>query len=148
MKALRNPVRFVIRTSRLKSALLPCAALLCIGVSNSFAGPLQAKVQVTTLKSYSGSPLSKPDKILVYDLVANSSNVQVDASQEIRPRHFITGDEKPDAIAGEGSKSLFWRVAEEIGKDGPAGGARRGGYRAIQSTRWLFKDRFCRFGKA
>jgi hypothetical protein len=80
--------------------------MLCIGLYSSFAGPLAAKVKVTTLQSYSGSPLPKPDKILVYDLVANSSDVQVDESQKIRPRHLITGDENPDAIAHK-AQSVF-----------------------------------------
>jgi hypothetical protein len=118
MKALRNPILFAIRTSRLRRTVLPCAAMLCIGVSNSFAGPLQAKVQVTTLKSYSGSPLPKPDKILVYDLVADSSDVQVDASQKIRPRHLITGDEKPDAIAHKAQSVFSAELQKKLAKAG------------------------------
>ena len=59
---------------------------------------MAAHVKVTTLQSYSGNPLPKPNKILVYDLVADPSQVQVDASQKIRPRHLATGDENPEAI--------------------------------------------------
>ena len=97
MKALWNFVQFAIQSGRFKRAVLLCGVTLCIGLPSSFAGPLAAKVKVTRCR-VSGSPLPKPDKILIYDLVADSSDVQVDASQKIRPRHIIAGDEKPEAI--------------------------------------------------
>jgi hypothetical protein len=92
--------------------------MLCIGLYSSFAGPLAAKVKVTTLQSYSGSPLPKPDKILVYDLVANSSDVQVDESQKIRPRHLITGDENPDAIAHKAQSVFSAELQKKLAKTG------------------------------
>jgi hypothetical protein len=92
--------------------------MLCVGLYSSFAGPLAAKVKVTTLQSYSGSPLSKPDKILVYDLVADSSDVQVDESQKIRPRHLITGDENPDAIAHKAQSVFSAELQKKLAKTG------------------------------
>ena len=81
--------------------LLPVATILCILPAHSRAeGPLTARVTVTSLQSYSGSdPLPKPTKILVYDFVIDTSNVQVDQSQKMRPRHMISGDENPEAVA-------------------------------------------------
>ena len=118
MKALRTFVLLVVPTSRFKGAVLLCGVMLCIGLCSSFAGPLAAKVKVTTLQSYSGNPLPKPDKILVYDLVADSSDVQVDASQKIRPRHLITGDEKPDAIAHKAQSVFSAELQKKLAKTG------------------------------
>jgi Domain of unknown function (DUF4410) len=100
--------------------ILPLLAImLCIGLASTFAsGPLAAKVKVTTLQSYSGSPLPKPDKILVYDLVADSSDVQVDASQKIRPRHLITGDEKPEAIAHKAQSVFSTELQKKLARTG------------------------------
>jgi hypothetical protein len=95
------------------------AILLGVGSALSFAGgPLAAKVTVTSLQSYSGSPLPKPDKILVYDLVADSSEVQVDASQKIRPRHILTGDEKPDAIVHKAQSVFSDELQKKLAKTG------------------------------
>jgi hypothetical protein len=80
--------------------------------------PLAAKVEVTTLQGYSGSSLPKPDKILVYDFVANSSDVQVDASQKIRPRHILTGDEKPDEIAHAAQTAFSEELEKKLEKTG------------------------------
>ena len=118
MKTLRTSVLLVVRTSRFRGAALLCGVMLCIGLYSSFAGPLAAKVKVTTLQSYSGSPLPKPDKILVYDLVANSSDVQVDESQKIRPRHLITGDENPDAIAHKAQSVFSAELQKKLAKTG------------------------------
>jgi hypothetical protein len=118
MKAARNPIRFGPRTRDIASALPALAIVLCVG-STSFAdGPVAAKVKVTSLQSYSGSPLPKPDKILVYDLVADSSDVQVDASQEIRLRHLITGDEKPGAIAHKAQSVFSAELQRKLTKTG------------------------------
>lgn len=118
MKALRNSVLLVVPSNRFKGAVLLCGVMLSVGLYSSFAGPLAAKVKVTTLQSYSGSPLPKPDKILVYDLVANSSDVQVDESQKIRPRHLITGDENPDAIAHKAQSVFSAELQKKLAKTG------------------------------
>lgn len=118
MKTLLNFVQFVIQSGRFKRAALLCGVTLCIGLPSSFAGPLAAKVKVTTLQTYSGSPLPKPDKILIYDLVADSSDVQVDASQKIRPRHIIAGDEKPEAIAHKAQTVFSAELQKKLEKTG------------------------------
>jgi hypothetical protein len=117
MKALRNASR-VIRTRGFKWPIAFCGVMLCIGLSSSFAGPMAAKVKVTSLQSYSGSALPKPDKILIYDLVADTSDVQVDASQKIRPRHLITGDEKPEAIAHKAQSVFAAELQKKLAKTG------------------------------
>jgi hypothetical protein len=118
MNALRKSAQPLIRTGGFKWAMPVCVAMLGIGLSSSFAGPLAAKVKVTSLQSYSGSPLPKPDKILIYDLVADSSEVQVDASQKIRPRHLITGDEKPEAIAHKAQSIFSAELQKKLAKAG------------------------------
>lgn len=118
MKALRNPLRFGLRTRDIAWTLPALAIVLCVG-STSFAdGPLAAKVKVTSLQSYSGNPLPKPDKILVYDMVADSSQVQVDASQKIRPRHLITGDEKPEQIAHKAQAAFSGELQKKLATTG------------------------------
>jgi hypothetical protein len=119
MKALRKPMRFDMQTRRIARALPWLVIMLCVGLSSSFAGgPLAAKVKVTSLQRYSGTPLSKPGKILVYDLAVDSSDVQVDASQKIRPRHLITGDEKPEAIAGKAQRIFSAELQKKLAKTG------------------------------
>jgi hypothetical protein len=80
-------------------------------------GPLAAKVKVTTLQSYKGSPLPKPEKILVYDLVPDT-DIQVDKSQRLRPRHLIAGDENPDAIAKKSESTFSEELAKKLAKTG------------------------------
>jgi hypothetical protein len=119
MKVLRNPMRFGMQIRCIARALPWFTIVLCVGLSSSFAdGPLAAKVKVTSLLRYSGTPLSKPGKILVYDLVADSSDVQVDASQVIRPRHLITGDEKPEAIAHKAQSIFSAELQKKLAKTG------------------------------
>jgi Domain of unknown function (DUF4410) len=99
------------------------ATLLLLTASSRWAtvaradGPLAAKVKVTTLQSYSGSPLGKPNKILIYDLVVDT-DVQVDTSQEIRPRHMIAGDENPEAIAKKSQSTFSDELAKRLAKTG------------------------------
>jgi hypothetical protein len=118
MKALRNPIRFGLRTRDIARTLPGLAIVLCVGSTTFAGGPLAAKVKVTSLQSYSGTPLPKPDKILVYDLVADSSDVQVDASEKIRPRHLITGDEKPEAIAHKAQNVFSAELQKKLAKTG------------------------------
>jgi hypothetical protein len=80
-------------------------------------GPLAAKVKITTLETYKGSSLPNPGKILVYDLVLNS-DVQVDKSQKLRPRHLIRGDENPDAIATKSKNTFSDELAKKLVKTG------------------------------
>jgi hypothetical protein len=119
MKASRSCLRFGMRTTAVARALPVLAVVLCVGSAGSFAGgPLAAKVKVTSLQSYSGSPLPKPDKILVYDLVADSSDVQVDQSLKIRPRHLISGHEKPEAIARKAQSVFSAELQKKLANSG------------------------------
>jgi hypothetical protein len=82
-------------------------------------GPLGAKINVTPLASYTGSnPLPKPEKILVYDFAVNPDDVQVDKMQSLRPRHLITGDQKPDAIAASANKKYSHELVTALEKTG------------------------------
>jgi hypothetical protein len=78
---------------------------------------LAAKVKVITLQSYKGSPLPKPDKILVYDLVPDTE-IQVDKSQRLRPRHLIAGDATPDAIAKKSESTFSAELTKQLAKTG------------------------------
>jgi hypothetical protein len=119
MKALRNSTWCATSTNGVARALPLLAIMLCAGSVSSLAGgPLAAKVTVTSLQSYSGSPLQKPDKILVYDLVADSSAVQVDESQKIRPRHIISGDENPEAVAHKAQSVFSAELQKKLAKTG------------------------------
>jgi hypothetical protein len=80
-------------------------------------GPLATKVKLTTLQSYKGSPLPKPDKILIYDLVPDT-DIQVDKSQSHRPRHLIAGDENPEAIAKKSQGTFSQELAKQLAKTG------------------------------
>lgn len=95
------------------------ATLICIipGLVRA-EDPLNSKVEVTTLQSYSGAPLPKPAKILVYDFAIDTSNVQVDRSEKIRPRHMITGDESPEAIAKKASAKFSQELTKKLSATG------------------------------
>jgi hypothetical protein len=76
--------------------------------------PLTSRVEITTLQSYSGAPLPKPTKILVYDFAVDTSHVQVDRSQELRPRHLIAGDENPEAVAKKASAKFSQELIKKL----------------------------------
>lgn len=80
--------------------------------------PLTSKVEVTTLQSSSGAPLPKPTKILVYDFAVDTSNVQVDRSQEIRPRNMIRGNENPEAVAKKASTTFSEELVKKLATTG------------------------------
>ena len=113
MKNERNPAwnKKVLAAVSVTPLLLLATTASCWTAVARADGPLAAKVKLTTLESYKGSSLPKPDKILVYDLVPGN-DIQVDKSQKLRPRHMIAGDENPDSIARK-SESTF---SEELGK--------------------------------
>lgn len=100
------------------SSLIALAA--CFFTATAKAdGPLAAKVNITNLQTYSGSdPLPKPTKILVYDFTIDLSDVQVDESQKIRPRHLLTGDENPEAVAKKISSSFSEQLISKLSKAG------------------------------
>lgn len=82
-------------------------------------GPLAAHVEVTPLKSYDGGKtLAKPDKIVVYDFEFNPADVQVDKSQEARPRHLIAGDENPTHIGNQAAKKLSDELVKQLSTTG------------------------------
>jgi hypothetical protein len=121
MERLSNISRLEIRSHSLPlmaaCALLTAGALLVSGAHAQ--GPLAAKINVTSLASYTGStPLPKPEKILVYDFAINPDDVQVDKIQALRPRHLITGDEKPEAIAASASKKYSEELVKDLAKTG------------------------------
>jgi hypothetical protein len=99
--------------------VLPAAALICILPAHGRAqSTLNAKVNVTTLQSYNGSELPKPTKLLVYDFAVDTSNVQVDQSQKMRPRHMFSGDENPEAVAKKASAKFSDELIEKLAKTG------------------------------
>jgi hypothetical protein len=82
-------------------------------------GPMAAKINVTPIASYTGStPLAKPAKILVYDFAINPDDIQVDKIQSMRPRHLITGDQKPESIAASASKKYSEELVKALAKTG------------------------------
>ena len=83
---------------------------VCVPASSLNAeDPLTSKVEVTIVQSYTGSPLPKPARILVYDFAIDTAHVQVDRSQSIRPRHMIRGDESPEVVAKNASAKFSHR---------------------------------------
>lgn len=94
--------------------------VVCVGSACALAaGPLAAKVKVTTSGGYSGTAtLPKPDKILIYDLVADPSDVQVDSTQKIRPRHMIAGDENPEAVTHKAQHTFSEELEKRLTKTG------------------------------
>lgn len=82
-------------------------------------GPLAAHVEITPLNSYSaGKPLPKPQKILVYDFEFDPKDVQVDKTQEIRPRHIIARDENPKRVGENAAKTLSAELVKDLAKTG------------------------------
>jgi hypothetical protein len=97
--------------------LFAAVALLSSGAHAQ--GPLSAKINVTPISVYTGStPLPKPTKILVYDFAVNPDDVQVDKLQSMRPRHLITGDKKPDAVAASAGKKFSQELVKALEKTG------------------------------
>jgi hypothetical protein len=74
-------------------------------------------VKVTTLQSYKGAPLQKPSKILIYDLAVDT-DIRVDKVQRLRPRHVISGDEKPDVIAKNSQSTFSNELSTTLSKTG------------------------------
>jgi len=105
------------------AARVSMVVLLLLGTNSCWTavaqpdGPMGAKVNLTTLQSYSGNPLSKPDKILIYDLVPGT-DIQVDKSQTVRPRHLIAGDENPEAVVKNSEKTFSEELAKKLAKTG------------------------------
>jgi hypothetical protein len=120
IKLTQNSSRLGMRNQLLTGLMFPAAMLACIFPATARAeGPLAAKVNITTLQSYSGSdPLPKPTKILVYDFTIDTSNVQVDESQKIRPRHLIARDENPEAVAKKASAKFSEDLIARLAKTG------------------------------
>jgi hypothetical protein len=97
-------------------SVLLLTAVASLGAAVAFGGgPLAAKVKVTPLKSYDGSnPLPKPERLIVYDFAIDTSAVQVDQSQKIRPRNVITGAEKPEVIARKASSKFSAELVKKL----------------------------------
>ncbi len=120
------PVKNDSNPARNKKALAAASVTALLFVATSAScwtaaaradGPLAAKVKLTTLESYKGGSLPKPDKILIYDLVPGS-DIQVDKSQKLRPRHLIAGDENPDAIAHKSESTFSEELEKKLAKTG------------------------------
>ena len=93
--------------------LLPAAS------TGEVNGPLAAHVEIGTLKSYDGASVPlKPQKILVHDFQFNPDDVQVDRVQEVRPRHLISGSERPEHIGREAAKNVSKELIRELSKAG------------------------------
>ena len=105
--------------SSLRSPLLWAMAGGMTAIAAPAQGPLAAKVKVTPLANYSGgASLPKPEKILVYDFAVNPDDVQVDKLQALRPRHLITGDKSPNAIANSANKTFSKELVKALSKTG------------------------------
>src|ERR1700743_2027503 len=121
MKYTQTPARSETHHHPTITRLALSAAILAalFTATTRAEGPLAVKVNVNTLQSYSGSDvLPKPTKILVYDFTVDTSNVQVDQSQKIRPRHMITGDENPDTVAKKASTKFSDELVAKLAKAG------------------------------
>ncbi|HEY4050217.1 MAG TPA: DUF4410 domain-containing protein [Acidobacteriaceae bacterium] len=107
----------LIRPLCAPSLWVVAAVLLPHGAHAS--GPLAAKINVTPGASYDGAnPLPKPSKIVVYDFAVNTADVQADKVQSLRPRHLITGDEKPEAIAAGANKTFSKELSKALARTG------------------------------
>jgi hypothetical protein len=104
---------------RFNSLLLGSATAALLVVTAHAAGPLAAKVNVTSLTGYSGGgSLPKPAKILVYDFDLDPGDVQVDKVQAMRPRHLLTGDKSQDAVATAAGKTYYQEMVKALAKTG------------------------------
>jgi len=104
---------------RFASPLLAWATMALLVVAAHAAGPLAAKVNVTSLAGYSGGgSLPKPEKILVYDFDLNPGDVQVDKVQAMRPRHLLTGDKSQDAVAAGAGKTYYQELVKALEETG------------------------------
>ena len=82
-------------------------------------GPLAAKITITPLAGYIGAnPLPKPEKILVYDFALDSTEVQVDKIQSLRPRHLIAQDKSPGTVAASASRKFYLELVKQLEKTG------------------------------
>jgi 3D (Asp-Asp-Asp) domain-containing protein len=108
------------RRKSIAKLVLAAGVSMCIHLADGQAvGPLAAKINITTLQSYSGSDtLPKPTKILVYDFAIDTSSVQVDKSQKLRPRHIVAGDENPEAVAKKASTNFSDKLIASLSKTG------------------------------
>ena len=99
-------------------AFVSVAVLLEPACANA-QSPMAAKVQVTTVQSYSGSAaLQKPQRIVVYDFPVNPDDVQVDRSQSIRLRRIIAGDQNASAIAKKTQNTYSKELMAKLAKTG------------------------------
>lgn len=119
MKNDRNPAwnKKDLAVASATALLLLVTTASCWTAAARADGPLAAKVKLTTLQSYKGGSLPKPDKILVYDLVP-STDIQVDKSQKLRPRHMIAGDENANAIAKKSENTFSEELGKKLAKTG------------------------------
>lgn len=119
--ALINTRNLIQNRNRLATGAAAIALLLpaiaCLVPAAIADGPLAAKVKVTTLQTYAGNALEKPNKILIYDLAVDT-DVQVDKSQKLRPRHLLTGDEKPEAIEKKSQSTFSDELTKRLAKTG------------------------------
>lgn len=101
--------------ARFASLALLLPIILSISLNARLDGPLAAHVEITPLNSYSGSKaLPKPQKILVYDFSFDPADVQVDKTQQIRPRHIIARDENPKHIGENAAKTLSRELIKDL----------------------------------
>ena len=110
---IREPKDF-----RAAAGLLVVMSICALPGSARAENPITSKVEVTNLQSYTGAPLPKPTKILVYDFAIDTSKVQVDRSEKIRPRYMITGDESPEAVAKKASAKFSQELVKKLAATG------------------------------
>jgi Domain of unknown function (DUF4410) len=105
--------------ARLASVAFLLPMILVTASHARLDGPLAAHVEVTPLNSYSGGKaLPKPQKILVYDFEFDPADVQVDKTQQIRPRHIIARDENPKHVGENAAKTMSTELIKDLARTG------------------------------
>ncbi len=98
--------------------MLTLVSFVAFAMANEVHNPLSAHVEISAVQIYSGKPLPKPTKILVYDFAISPEDVQVDESQQIRLRHLIKGDENPQKVGENAVDELAKELVKSLKKTG------------------------------
>jgi hypothetical protein len=93
-------------------------SLLVVTLASGQANPLSARVEITPGQTYSGQPLPKPTRILVYDFTVNPEDVQVDKTQQVRLRHIVMGDENQKKVGENAVEELAKELVKRLKKTG------------------------------
>jgi hypothetical protein len=114
----RRNEQSMTKLKRFLCAGMLVAVLAAASTLRSQVNPLSSHVEISGVKNYSGATLPKPKKILVYDFTINSSDVQVDKTQEYRLRHLIRGDENQKTVGENAVEELAKELLKSLKKTG------------------------------